>query len=735
MMPWVMSKLDYRLEHLLVDEAQDTSPVQWQLIQALVGEIIAQAEQAANPKTLFVVGDEKQSIYSFQGAAPWLLAQMKQHFMEQLSASAAPLGAQELAVSYRSADAILKVVNAVCLHGDVAAAFSEGAAPEHQLHHKDVYGHVELWPLVETEEKPELPPYTIPTDYYLQASARRRLAEQVVHHIAQLLEQKTLIRGKQMQPRDVLILVQGRNEMVPALIQSLEALHIPVAGIDRLYLNQHIAVKDIMALIAWCFQPADNVALAQVLRSPLIGISEEALFELAYGRGEETLWQRTANTPHAEPLERWRSLRHQDAYPFIHHVLEVDGAAKRYSRRMGQEVLEVLDELLAIAANKHGTREANLLLFMQTILQDAPEIKRDSAHATSNHVRIMTVHGAKGLEAPVVFLVDTTKTPDLKKEMVYYSHDGAAYLQLSEDAENAAMLALLKQQKKQQLFAEYYRLLYVALTRAADRLYITGTALQKNSKLTHWYDVTRTQMLTLPYVEEEGRIIIASGIMAEASASHEAPVSTPQKVPTWINQTPVKEVVPRVFSPSRIGDDEPVLATQSTTIKHDARAYGIMLHQLLQWAPDTISLEETLRFAASMNATAMGEDLYRDISRLFADDAIADMLKMPCNREQVIAGEIMVNGVLQPFSGSIDRLMVTENEVLVIDYKTSFVPPAAPAATPRHYALQMKAYHALLEKRYPKHHIKLGLLWTSLPRLDWINDVVAQCEWPALDFR
>jgi ATP-dependent helicase/nuclease subunit A len=730
MMPWVMSKLDFKLEHLLIDEAQDTSPMQWQILQTFIEEIIAQKTNALTPKTMFVVGDEKQSIYSFQGAAPWLLDEMKTHFSAYLQHSDAPLEEKTLATSYRSAPAVLDFVNALCRHPELLNAFSANPVPEHLVYHSELPGMVELWPLVEQPEVTEIAPYTVPTSYVVLEAATHTLAQNVATAIRDLIDAPNVVKDRRLRAGDILILVRNRNPMTPLIIQALEAANVPVLGADRLALGEHIAVKDLMALIRWCYAPHDDVALAQILRSPLIGISEDALFTLAYNRGEASLWQRVQASVHGETLMRWRNKRYENAYGFLHYILEIEQLSRSFTARMGEEVLEILDELLLFSANKNDTPEAELLAFSHMLTQRSPIIKRDGSSGDTDKVQVMTVHSAKGLEAPVVFLVDTTAVPDLRKEPIFYHETGAPLFHLSEDAEGASVLLPLKEAKKQQLRHEYFRLLYVAVTRSAERLYITGAAPKKKSAEASWYDVMHAQLQTLPHnVLPDGRIVYASGNVSGQDANNKtANIAPAFTLPAWASAPPAHESAKRFWSPSNLIAHEDTNSGAAYSA-HDPRLYGVLLHQALEWVTQDTTPDLLVKFAEMQSLPAMAAKLCEDVARLFAEPEIATLLAYPCLCEQQVAGDIIRQEKNLAVRGSIDRLIIHSDTVWAVDYKTSPNMLRNIADTPVSYRLQMRAYRDILAQIYPQHQVQVAILWTAAPRLDWLSEALLECDW------
>jgi ATP-dependent helicase/nuclease subunit A len=590
---------------------------------------------------------------------------------------------------------------------------------------------VELWPLIEQPEATEIAPYTVPTSYVVLEAATHTLAQRVATTIRDVIDSPNFIHGRRIKAGDILILVRNRNPMTPLIIQALEAAHVPVLGADRLALGEHIAVQDLMALLSWCYAPHDDVALAQILRSPLIGASEEELFALAYNRGDASLWQRVQDvSAHGETLKRWRNQRYVNAYHFLHHVLEVEQLSRSFTARMGEEVLEILDELLLYAASKNDTPDADLLAFAQILTQRSPMIKRDGSQGDSDKVQVMTVHGAKGLEAPVVFLVDTTGVPDLRKEPIFYHESGAPLFHLSDDAEGASMLLPLKEAKKQQLRHEYFRLLYVAVTRAAARLYIAGVAPKKKATEPSWYDVMHAQLQTLPHEAlPDGRMIYASGNIANQETATETPNnSSALALPLWATTPPANESQPRYWSPSKLVQNEEKVAKFVRT-EHDPLLDGVLLHQALEWVSCDTAPELLIKFAQAQGLPAMANQLVHDIAQLFAHSEIATLLAYACLCEQQVAGDVMLQGKTLTMRGSIDRLIIHSDTVWAVDYKTSPHVPQNITETPMPYRLQMQAYCAILAQIYPRHRVQAAILWTSAPRLDWLSDALLECDW------
>lgn len=707
-LPWVMTKLDYRIDHLLLDEAQDTSQAQWRISEALVKELLASDAPSGQTRSIFVVGDVKQSIYSFQGAAPEMFAQMRDDWSRAL-----PITSFTLSKSYRSAAPILQVASAIC-------------GTQHALHRAGMAGMVECWPLIEPTEKEIATPYALPAEYRDESRAESLLALQIAGTIRSWLDEGRVLsaRGRAVQAGDIMILVHRRKPMTPLLIRELQRMRIAVAGIDRLALSTHLAVRDMVALMRWLYAPEDDVALAQILRSPLIGMSEEELFTVAYDRGEASLWQQVKSN---ESLQRWRSFRAHTPYQFLHQLLEVEGIRRAYAARFGHEIHEVLDALIEHAALCEKD-VSNLFAYADQLEHAGREIKREVMGGQAHReVRVMTVHGAKGLEAPIVILADTTTAPDLRKEMWF---EGPT-LAITEEAKTAHFIEPLKDARREAMQREYERLLYVAITRAEDECYIAGVKPPRVKDISPrcWYALCRDAMKSLPTLE------VSDGTY-RLSAPQTAPVTlaikhtAPQEaLPAWAHQAAISENKTHYFSPSRLGSSELALYDKS---EGDARTRGVITHRLLELAPRNATLEtltQLAQFIAPDWQTAQRHAMVSYVHRLLHHPEMGWIWQEQGYNEVSVSGQIIVEGVTYPMHGQIDRLVITKNEVIILDYKTSANVPKTVAQTSQNYLLQMKAYKALFANKYSDKTIRCALLWTYAPRLDWLDEIVAKTLW------
>jgi ATP-dependent helicase/nuclease subunit A len=723
---WVMSQLDHRIDHLMVDEAQDTSPGQWRIVHTLVEELMATNGGIGSGgvnRTFLVVGDEKQSIFGFHGADPKQFTHEKQSFAELMQASGQPFENRALTDSYRSSKAVLDVVDAVSLLPDVAQSLSAtGEAVAHRFVRTDRKGKVVLHPPVSAPEKQKPEAFTIPSEYLITDSAPQLLANQMAETIKIWLDEGRYTAG------DILILLWHRQPFADCLIRALERAEIPVAGIDRLTLSEHLAVRDLLALMRWCDYPGDDLALAQVLRSPMIGMTLETLEAIAAHR-PTSLWQavQMKEPSIAAQLETWRESRALEPYAFLTQMLEVEGGRKRFAARFGEEVHEVLDELKTLAASMPSNIPATLAAFDDWCGKSAREVKRQQ-EARSTSVRIMTVHGAKGLEAPVVLLADTVRVPSTQRETTFADAKGN-YAALSTEGRLAGAYKEAKEIKKRELFREYYRLLYVALTRASLELHVFAAG---ESKPESWYNRVR-EGLTFLGAEKEGEQLIwaDAGITATADAIS---VCAKPALPAWASkQPPAPPLAERIWSPSRLLNEAGPVQPSPMASGGDSAERGVRIHRVLQFltaASDKAHIETLLALTAPDWDDATRDAVAQEILRLHQQETW--LWTSPAQAEISVGGTVEIQGTPYRFSGQIDRLVLTDDSAIVVDYKTGRHIPANPQQVTEGYRLQMKLYAALLAQLYPAKTVRTALLWTAEPRLMWLDEVLETTPWPDL---
>jgi ATP-dependent helicase/nuclease subunit A len=741
---WVLYKLDGGIDHILVDESQDTSPIQWELIKALTDEFFAGEGTHETPRTIFAVGDRKQSIFSFQGADPAIAEEMRGHFQSAVENAQQSWAPVELNVSFRSTKPILSLVDAVFSGGAALA----GVAPApliHHLHRRGEGGIVELWPLAEKAPAIDEDPWAIEVEPG-GIDPVTRTANRIADTIAGWLRDGEILASENRPVRagDILVLVRKRWPLVPKLIRACKQRGIPVAGADRMILTQELAVTDLMALAQFLLLPEDDMALAIVLRGPLLGLSEDDLFALAYKR-KGTLYQalQAATFPAALAARDWLSgwLSRVDfirPYELFAAVLNegcpADTSGRRaFAARLGGQALDPLDEFLGAALNFETTHAPSLQNFLHWIETKEVEVKREKdvqgARGEEGEVAIMTVHGAKGLQAPIVFLADTTdfKAAGPQGPLILWQDRGlplAAPLRAKEDAACRAV----REAQKQRAEEEHRRLLYVGLTRAADRLYIASWQGRNAPAETCWHSLIEAA-LTEPLAKK-----LPDGVWRIAEPHTNQPKS-PQKprerakrtlVPDYMRQAPPPEPSPpRPLAPSHFIAVEPASASPLAADNQANRfERGQLIHRLLQTLPQlppenrTAAARRYIAGASSLDE-AQAETLIAEVARVMQDERFTAVFGPHSQAEVPVVGLIYPEGApgaLFALSGQIDRLVVTDEEVLIVDYKTNR-PPPSDGSIPEAYRKQLAAYRAAIARLYPEKRIRTALLWTYEPRL------------------
>ena len=506
---WVHYKLDLGIDHVLVDEAQDTSHKQWDIVRRLTAEFTAGAGARSVTRTMFAVGDEKQSIYSFQQAAPKEFDNMRRYFQSAHENSGLKFVESRFEYSFRSGEAILEAVDKVFASADMAASVSAsdtGGFPPHNALPGAAPSMVELWELEQPDERDDSKEgWDAPFDTVSETSSRVKLARRIARTVRRMVDEKTTSYG------DVLILVRQRGELFGAIIRALKNQDVEVAGADRLMLTEHIAVMDLMALADALLLPQDDLSLATVLRSPLFGFEDRDLYDLAYDRGRNSLRAALARKAGDSPLfakaagqlnALEQAARREPPFSFYARLLGEGGARRRFLARLGLEANDAIDEFLNVAL-EYERRETPSLQGFLTWLRDArAEVKRDM-EIRRNEVRVMTVHGAKGLEAPIVILADTITPPVIKPPRLLQLADGAI-VWAGRKADDVEQVATARAHANSETEDEYRRLLYVAMTRAAGRLIICGAEGFNRPPKTCWYNLVHEPLKPLLVEEEDG---------------------------------------------------------------------------------------------------------------------------------------------------------------------------------------------------------------------------------------
>jgi len=732
---WVLYKLDLGINHVLVDVAQYTSDKQWEIIKILVAEFLPGGARDNVRRTLFAVGDEKQSIFSFQGAVPHKFAEMRDHFRTLHETSDVAFTTERLDYSFRSAVGVLDAVDAVFKQ---PAAFRGLTADPtwtvHQALPDAVPGEVEIWELIGPDAKDAgKEGWDAPFDTTSETSPSVKLATKIARNVKSWIAQGT-------RPREVLILVRQRGPMFEAVIRALKQAHIEVAGADRLVLTEHIAIMDLLVLGDALLLADDDLALATVLKSLLFGFDDEKLYKLAYqrkGRLRSVLRARAKEDPAfaaaSSALDAMtQKTRTLSPFAFYAHVLGPGRGRAKILARLGTEASDPLDEFLNLALSYEQRETPSLQGFINWIRVAQSEVKRDMEMAR-DEVRVMTVHGAKGLEAKKVILIDhTTTRPEgahpprlLIAPIADAPPDATALIWGVAKDKDAGPMTLARTRAIEAARDEYRRLLYVGLTRAEERLIVCGAKGINKASEGCWHDLVLGALRPLSEEDndEEGRIWrFRKGVPAVSDGgSYE-----PEKrivLPSWLTaDAPPSPPPTAILRPSDTIDEEP-RRLRAGDEREFARLRGTLAHRLLQSLPD-IPDERRRKAADDYLARTGGKlpteertQLAEEVMRVLGSARFGELFGPNSHAEVPIVGELTLGNKTVLISGQVDRLSVTETAVLIGDFKTNRPAPRRIEEVPPTYVRQLALYSAILARLYPDRPLRAALIWTEVPDL------------------
>lgn len=740
---WVLYKLDAGIDHILLDEAQDTGEAQWAILRKLAEEFTSGGDLRVKPRTIFVVGDEKQSIYGFQGAAPAAFGEERRALAQRIEAAELAFEAISLNTSFRSAPDIMQAVDAVFALREHARGLVFDGAPRPETHdtvRRSVPGTVDLWPLAanDTGEPPDA--WTTPVDAPERRSGTIKLAGRIAATLQRWHRDRRDDRGNPFAAGDVMILLRQRGALFEAIVKALKDAGVPVAGRDRLTLAEHPAVEDLVVLGRALLLPDDDLTLATALKTPLIDFDDDDLLRLAPGR-RGSLRAALQEAAEGEPryaaaeakLVHWtREAGRCGPFRFFADLLGPGGGRNLALARLGAEAGDALDAFLNAALEHERRYGPSLSGFLQHVTGSATDVKRDLS-ASAGEVRVMTVHGSKGLEAKIVILADLGPEPGAKrlpKILAVPAPRGEIVpIWPPASAEDTAATAGAKAKVVEQMVEEHHRLLYVAMTRAEDRLIICAAQPKGEAPQGSWYAMIAEGLAAseagLQEIGEGEAAILRFSVTPPAPPAESKPTladAAKPVAPAWLARPVPREAEPLPpLKPSgalaaadgeeRPGDG-PFLA--------EAAAAGRLAHLLLQILPE-VPVERRAGTALALVAARGGallqarrQEIAAKVTALLHAPELAGLFAGDSLAETPVSGTVRLpDGTVRTISGRIDRLAITPGAVIVADFKTTARPPAGLDAVPMATMAQLAAYAALLRDIYPGRSIRALLVYTA----------------------
>ena len=744
---WVLYKLDGGIEHILVDEAQDTSAEQWDIVRALSDEFFAGEGASPFERTIFAVGDKKQSIFSFQGANPAKFSLNKTYFEGQLERVGKKLKTVPLSVSFRSTNAVLSLVNNLLLNPKIKdGVVDENDDIKHIAFREEAGGRVELWPSMQVEADDIPEPWQPPIDRVKTKSAQDRLAAKIADKILSMIKGDILeSQGRKIEPQDIMILLRKRGSFFEKLVRELKARNVPVTGIDRMKIKEQIAVMDLIALGDFLLLPEDDLNLAGLLKSPLFGFDEDEIYDVCFGRKNATVWDslrskaksESGKEKYAETVKTLTDLLDMvdTVLPsrLFGYVLGALEGRRKIIKRLGFDADDALAEFMNLTLDFEKDNTPSLQGFLAWLKVRDVEVKRDLEQGDVKAVRITTVHSSKGLEAPIIFLPDTKAPSGGKQNRLYWINDEKSELPLwfASSSELPSSMKEEKEAAKTEAGKESKRLLYVAVTRPQDRLYITAwdnknsgknnddDENKKTSKKDSWYDLINESFdKTKSFEDADGKVFFVSSPQKAAVKKgdvHEKKVKA--GLPLWISKKAEAEPLPlKPLAPSKIGiEDDAVALSPFVTARSGAIQKGKIVHKLLQFLPDVPSDKraEIIKKYLDLNAAEWDkterENVAKEVMNVLSDERLKGFFGKGSKAEVPIIG--MLGD--EAFSGQVDRLWIGEKEVIIIDYKTNQNVPLNPEEVPQLYKKQLSVYKELLAKLFREKTVKAYILWTQ----------------------
>ena len=734
---WVLYRLDGGIDHILIDEAQDTSPTQWRIIEKLSQEFYAgEGSRDKIKRTLFVVGDKKQSIYSFQGADTFELNRIQKKFKKRFDEAAKPLKELSLQYSFRSSPTILRFVDSILEKPESKNGSELESTENHISFYSKLPGRVDLWPSIEKAEQPKDTEWQNPVDMPGKEDERVRLACLIADQINTLISSDSLIPERtgndyvmrKISAGDFLILVQRRSVLFHEIIKACKKRGLPISGADRLKLMDEIAVKDLIALLSFLSSPQDDLSLATILKSPLFSWSEKELFDLAHDREDRFLWEELKKRSDIFTHEYLvlsnllASIDYLRPYELLEKILNQYNGRANLISRLGAEAEDAIDALLSLSIDYEKQETPSLTGFLSWVSTSGFEIKRQLTKQ-ENQIRVMTIHGAKGLESPIVILPETQKRKVELRDKILVGEKIAVWN--NKKGEASRNEEEIKSKKIQALEAERSRLLYVAITRA-ETWFIAMSAGQLDDKC--WYEKIKNSLQSSKAKKQifptgEG-LRLEEGDWSFAIEEKECQSKRSRnKLPDWIKKVSFEnKVQPKYLIPSDLGGSK-TLSKGNGLSEEEAALHGSRVHKLLELLPKYSSQDwpeyslKMLKANRLFDGPPNVENAIKEALSVLTDPKFSYIFAKDVLSEVSFSAQLP-NLKNQKIYGIIDRLIVGGNNVQIIDFKTNSTVPKTANKIPLGILRQMSAYKLAIEEIYPGKEVSCYILWTAIKKID-----------------
>ena len=726
---WVQYKLDQQIQHILIDEFQDTNPTQWKLISPLLDELAIDAHE--NHRSLFLVGDAKQSIYGFRRANSELQQSAAAWAQENLHADIL-----ETDDSYRSSPAIIEFVNQVfSQHHLNLENFNSHSAIQSQL-----WGKVEVEPLVKPKELENATP---PAQFFrnplleapinIENDCHYYESQNIARKITSLVSSKTPVSTESgtraIQYCDIMVLARSRSHLAP-LELALREENVPFNSTYEKDFLSSLEVQDILALLTYLTQSHNDLALAQVLRCPLYGMSDDDLMQIAIQ--EETTWHdklatyaQTAALPLAkqayDQLQNWRNLANTlPVHDLLDQIYFQSNIVQRYAASIARnselddlyviEIQENLISLLQLSLDIDAGRYSSVQSFLHALQKPNASNALVSSIQKSNRnaVQVMTIHSAKGLESPAVFLIDTgpqkAKTRAYQAIISWPSNADKPkqffILGRKDEIDQATQNIVEQQNEKEQL--EELNLLYVALTRAKQYLFISGATSKKNQS-SSWHS------------------IITNSIKEYNEKAWIHQFGKPPKIkPTTTKEQ--KSFISQVDLSKPFNEPEEIAASNIATKDESLANYGTLIHKIFELINSDSQHEyQELKTAVEFSLnTAIHpnefESALKEVKACLNAPELREIFQIKAGQESFKEVQIsyIQNGKI--CNRILDHLILDNHSAWIIDYKTTQdVDSNTLHVRANEHLDQIKSYYEAVKKLYPQKSIRASILFTALP--------------------